>query len=72
MGRGGVSEKNGTQIYEVFARFKYDEPLHHVGSVTATDVELAKAYAFNTYNEWAWIEMILVPRKDVIHVIETP
>jgi 1,2-phenylacetyl-CoA epoxidase PaaB subunit len=67
-----MSEKNGAQIYEVFARFKYDEPLHHIGTVTAPDEDLAKAYAFNTYNEWAWIEMIIVPRQEVIHVIETP
>ena len=67
-----MTKKNGTQIYEVFARFKYDEPLHHVGTVTAPDAELAKAYAYNTYNEWAWIEMIIVPREQVVHVIETP
>lgn len=67
-----MAEKTENQIYEVFARFKYDEPLHYVGSVTAPDTELAKAYAFNTYNEWAWIEMTIVSRQDVIHVIETP
>jgi 1,2-phenylacetyl-CoA epoxidase PaaB subunit len=59
-----------SEIYEVFARFKYDEPLHHVGTVTAPNPELAKSYAFNTYNEWAWIEMIIVPRGQVIPVIE--
>ncbi len=63
---------NGSEIYEVFARFKYEEPLHYVGSVTAPNEELAKSYAFNTYNEWAWIEMIIVPRRAVIPVIKTP
>ncbi len=63
---------NGSEIYEVFARFKYDEPLHHVGTVTAPNEELAKSYAFNTYNEWAWIEMMIVPRRAVIPVIKTP
>ncbi len=62
---------NGDQIYQVFARFKYDEPLHYVGSVTAPNEELAKSYAFNTYNEWAWIEMVIVPRRAVIPVIKT-
>ncbi len=66
------SSSNGTEVYEVFARFKYDEPLHYVGSVTAPNEELAKSYAFNTYNEWAWIEMMIVPRRAVIPVIETP
>ncbi len=65
-------QTNGSEIYEVFARFKYDEPLHHVGTVTAPNEELAKSYAFNTYNEWAWIEMIIVPRRAVIPVIKTP
>jgi 1,2-phenylacetyl-CoA epoxidase PaaB subunit len=63
---------NQDEIYEVFARFKYEEPLHQVGTVIAPNVELAKSYAFNTYNEWAWIEMIIVPRRDVITVIKTP
>lgn len=58
------------KIYEVFARFKYEEPLHHVGNVTAPDDELAKVYAFNTFNEWAWIEMIVVPREAVVRVID--
>ncbi len=57
-------------IYEVFARYKYDEPLHHVGTVTAPNRDLAASYAFNTYNEWAWIEMIIVPRREVVQVIK--
>ncbi len=65
-----MTERNGKKIYEVFARFKYEEPLHHVGSVTAPDEELAKVYAFNTYNEWAWIEMIVVPRDAIVHVVK--
>ncbi len=65
-----MSEPNQSKIYEVFARFRYEEPLHYVGNVTAPDAELAKVYAFNTYNEWAWIEMIVVPRDAVVRVIE--
>jgi len=65
-----MNQSNDEKIYEVFARFKYDEPLHHVGTVTAPDYELAKVYAFNTYNEWAWIEMIAVPRAAVVRVID--
>ncbi len=60
----------GNEIYEVFARFKYEEPLHHVGTVTAPNKDLAVTYAFNTYNEWAWIEMMIVPRREVIPVIK--
>ena len=65
-----MSQPNENKIYEVFARFKYDEPLHYVGNVTAPDDNLAKVYAFNTYNEWASIEMIAVPRDSVVRVID--
>ncbi len=65
-----MTEPNENKIYKVFARFRYDEPLHYVGDVSAPDADLAKVYAFNTYNEWAWIEMIVVPREAVVHVIE--
>lgn len=57
-------------VYEVFAKFQADEPLHHVGSVIAANRELARAYAFTLYNEWAWNEMIVVPRQDVIVLVE--
>ncbi len=65
-----IQNKQIDKVYEVFARFKYEEPLHHVGNVTAPDDELARVYAFNTYNEWAWIEMIAVRRDAVVQVIE--
>ncbi|HET7088497.1 MAG TPA: hypothetical protein VFL17_07600 [Anaerolineae bacterium] len=57
-------------VYEVFAKFQADEPLHHVGSVIAANRELARAYAFTLYNEWAWNEMIVAPRQDVIVLVE--
>ncbi len=66
------NHSNGEEIYEVFTRFKYEEPLHHVGTVIAPNRELAASYAYNTYNEWAWIEMILVPRREVIPVTKPP
>jgi 1,2-phenylacetyl-CoA epoxidase PaaB subunit len=36
---------NETQVWQVYARRKYEEPLHEVGNVMADDVELAKVYA---------------------------
>lgn len=53
-------------VYEVFAKFKAEEPLHHVGNVIATDNQLARMYAYTLYNEWTWSEMILVPRHDIV------
>ncbi len=56
------------QIYEVFARKTHDDPLMHVGSLNATDDELAKVYAWTMYDEESWVEMCVVPRKVIIQV----
>jgi 1,2-phenylacetyl-CoA epoxidase PaaB subunit len=56
------------QIYEVFARKTHDDPLMHVGSLNATDDELAKVYAWTMYDEESWVEMCVVPRRAVIQV----
>jgi 1,2-phenylacetyl-CoA epoxidase PaaB subunit len=54
-----------TEVWEVFARKEYDEPLHHVGAVTEDDVDLAQVAARSIYDEQPWIEMIIVPRSAV-------
>lgn len=56
-------------IYEVFAKFNRDEPLHHVGNVIADDPELAGMYAYTLYDEWGWNEMIIVPRKEMVTLV---
>jgi 1,2-phenylacetyl-CoA epoxidase PaaB subunit len=55
-------------IYEVFARRSHEEELKHVGSVNATDQDLAKAYAWTVYDEESWVEMCVVPRDAVIPI----
>ena len=57
------------RVWLVLARRAYDEPLRQVGSVEADDVELAKVYAESIYDEFAWIEMVLVPRDTTVTVI---
>jgi len=54
-----------TEVWEVFARKEYDEPLHHVGAVTEDDEDLAQVAARSIYDEQPWIEMIIVPRSAV-------
>ena len=57
-------------VWEVFARKAYEEPLHHVGTVTESDEELALVSARAIYDEQPWIQMILVPRaaiREAIH-----
>jgi 1,2-phenylacetyl-CoA epoxidase PaaB subunit len=60
---------NETQVWQVYARRKYDEPLHEIGNVMADDVELAQVYARSIYDEFSWVEMVLIPRDCIVTVI---
>ncbi len=64
--RNALNEK---QVWLVFARRKYDEPLHEIGNVTADDMELAKVYARSIFDEFTWIEMVIIPRQSIVTVI---
>jgi 1,2-phenylacetyl-CoA epoxidase PaaB subunit len=55
-------------VYEVFARKKREDPLHHVGCVNAPDDDLARVYAWKTYDEQNWYEMCVVPRAAILPV----
>ncbi len=55
-------------IYEVFARKNRGEPLRHIGNVTAPDDDLARVYAFQTYDEERWLDMWVTPRDRLIEV----
>ena len=57
------------RVWLVLARRAYDEPLRQVGTVEADDTELAKVYAESIYDEFSWIEMVLVPRETTVTVI---
>jgi 1,2-phenylacetyl-CoA epoxidase PaaB subunit len=56
-------------VWEVFARKAYEEPLHHVGTVTESDEQLAVVSARAIYDEQPWIQMILVPRGEIREAI---
>jgi 1,2-phenylacetyl-CoA epoxidase PaaB subunit len=56
-------------VWEVFARKEYEEPLHHVGTVSEQDEDLAVLSARAIYDEQPWIEMILVPRAAIREAI---
>ena len=47
----------------------YEEPLHHVGTVTESDEQLAVVSARAIYDEQPWIQMILVPRGEIREAI---
>lgn len=55
-------------IYEVFARKSRGEPLRHIGNLNAPDDELARVYAFNTYDEEKWFDMYVTPRDRFVEV----
>jgi hypothetical protein len=57
------------RVWLVLARREYTEPLRQVGTVEADDIDLARVYAQSIYDEFAWIEMTLVPRETVVTVI---
>lgn len=58
------------ELYEVFARKTREEPLAHVGTVNATSDDFARVYSRTTYDEENWVEMVVVPRRALIAVIE--
>ena len=59
------------RAWMVLARRSYEEPLHQVGTITADDAELARVYARTIYDEFAWVEMAIVPRDAILTVIES-
>lgn len=56
------------QVYDVFARKDRGDQLVHVGYVDALDDETARVYAWNTYDEERWFEMVVVPRAAIVPV----
>ena len=55
-------------IYEVFARKSRGDALRHVGNVNAPDYDLARVYAFSTYDEEKWFDMYITPRDNFVEV----
>ena len=64
--RGRIADEG---VWLVLARRTYEEPLRQVGTVEADDPELARVYARAIYDEFAWIEMVITPRRAVLTVI---
>jgi len=54
---------SGEYLYEIFARQKREDRLEHIGTVSAPNPALARAYAWQTYDEQKWFEMVVAPRE---------
>lgn len=59
---------NEEEIWEVFARRDREDRLEHVGAVSAPGPDLARVYAWQTYDEASWFEMVVAPR-DAFHPV---
>ena len=59
------------RVYEVFARKKRADRFEHVGAVSAPNRQLARVYAWQTYDETKWFEMTVAPR-DAFAAVNRP
>ena len=55
----------GEQVFEVFCRVAPGDPMSHIGTLNAPDIELARVYAWKIYDEEDWAEMWVVPRAAI-------
>ncbi len=58
-------------VFEVFARKTREEPLRHIGFLNAPDSDLARVFAWTTYDEQNWFDMCVVPREALLPVNHT-
>ena len=65
-----ITNTSDGKVYEIFAKFKAEEPLRNIGTVIAPTVEMAKMYAYKLYDEWTWREMFVVEREKIVTVRE--
>jgi hypothetical protein len=56
------------RVFEVFARKDRADRFQHVGTVQASSPELARVYAWQTYDEQKWFEMAVAPRDAFVAV----
>ncbi len=55
-------------VYDVFARKDRGDQLVDIGYIDALDDETARVYAWKTYDEEKWFEMVVVERSAIIPV----
>ncbi len=52
--------------FEVYGRGRRDAALWHLGMVRAVSVADAEVFAYMTFDEQKWVEMLVVPRSRVV------
>ena len=68
--RNANEQKPSGRVWDVFARTRDEKSLHQVGDVIAPTAGLARAYAYQMYQESPWVEMIVALRADIVTVID--
>ncbi|MGH2569770.1 MAG: hypothetical protein ACRDGR_01005, partial [bacterium] len=63
------TKPSGT-VWDVFARTRDEAELHQIGDVIAPTLGLARAYAYQMYQESPWVEMVVAPRAEIVTVID--
>lgn len=70
----GLRESNPDQpsgaVWDVFAKTRKEPVLHHIGDVLAPSPGLAKAYAYQMYQESSWQDMVAVARESIHTLVE--
>lgn len=64
-----TAKPTGT-VFDVFARTKNESELHQIGDLVAPGRGLARAYAYQLYQESPWVEMTVAARQDIVTVID--
>ena len=64
-----LSKRTG-DVYDVYSKSTKDEFIKLNGDVVAPNPHLAKAYAYQMYQESTWVEMITVARKKTVQIID--
>ena len=68
--RRNNENKPSGDVWDVFARTRDETGLHHVGDVCAPSTGLARAYAYQMYQESPWVEMMVARRSDIVTVVD--
>jgi 1,2-phenylacetyl-CoA epoxidase PaaB subunit len=61
-----------TELYEVFGRHRVDGRLEHLGTLSAPNMDLARARARLIYSEREWIEMTMAPAAAFERIVGRP
>ncbi len=59
------------QKFVIFGRKVFDQPLEKIASIKAPGAVEAKTEALNQFSEKEWLEMISIPRSEMLHIVES-